>query len=67
MRVATAFTLLRPFMPDALEANATDGDWLCGAGDGPELSLSPKWHQPLMDALVRLPPLSPGDAVFYHT
>ncbi|CAM9431399.1 unnamed protein product [Ectocarpus sp. 12 AP-2014] len=67
MRVATAFTLLRPFMADALEANATDGDWLCGAGDGPELSLSPKWHQPIMDALVRLPPLSPGDAVFYHT
>ncbi|CAN0067977.1 unnamed protein product [Scytosiphon promiscuus] len=67
MRVATAFMLLRPFMPDALEASAAGTDWLCGAGDGPELTLSPKWHQPIMDALVRLPPLSPGDAVFYHT
>lgn len=26
-----------------------------------------RWHRPIMDALVRLPPLSPGDAVFYHT
>lgn len=26
-----------------------------------------RWHQPILDALVRLPPLSPGDAVFYHT
>lgn len=42
MRVATAFMLLRPFMPDALEANAAGTDWLCGAGDGPELSLLPK-------------------------
>eukprot|EP00752_Nemacystus_decipiens_P011248 g9996.t1 len=67
MRVATAFALLRPFMPDALEASATERDWLCGAGEGPELPLSPKWHQPILDALVRLPPLSPGDAVFYHT
>lgn len=29
--------------------------------------LNTRWHQPIMDALVRLPPLSPGDAVFYHT
>lgn len=42
MRVATAFTLLRPFMPDALEANAAERDWLCGAGEGPEMPLSPK-------------------------
>ena len=43
MRVATAFALLRPFMPDALEAaDAGERDWLCGAGEGPELPLSPK-------------------------
>lgn len=27
----------------------------------------PRWHEPILDALVRLPPLSPGDAVFWHT
>lgn len=43
MRVATAFTLLRPFMPDALDADPTEREnWLCGAGEGPELALSPK-------------------------
>ncbi|CAM9539126.1 unnamed protein product [Choristocarpus tenellus] len=26
-----------------------------------------RWHQPLLNALVQLPPLSPGDAVFWHT
>lgn len=42
MKVATAFTLLRPFMADAFEADAGDADWLCGAGQGQELPLSPR-------------------------
>ena len=47
MRVATAFMLLRPFMPDVLEAMTNEemqgrGQWLCGAGEGPELVLTPK-------------------------
>ncbi|CAM9882784.1 unnamed protein product, partial [Laminaria digitata] len=67
MKVATAFTLLRPFMEDAFQAEEGDAGWLCGAGQGQELPLSPKWHQPILDALVRLPPLLPGDAVFWHS
>ncbi|CAM9343283.1 unnamed protein product, partial [Discosporangium mesarthrocarpum] len=62
MRVATAFMLLRPFMDDVSQEEG-----LLGFGDGPEVVLDARWHQPLLDALVRLPPLSPGDAVFWHT
>ncbi|CAM9487344.1 unnamed protein product, partial [Phaeothamnion confervicola] len=59
MRVATAFMMLRPFIGD-------DADGMCGASTGPVLKLRDRWHAPLADALVRIPPLSPGDAVFWH-
>lgn len=44
MRVATAYTLLRPFTSEALESvdGPGDEDWLCGAGSGKELALTTK-------------------------
>jgi hypothetical protein len=60
MRVATAYMLLRPFLPDVPD------DSMCGATEGSPLPVTEEWHAPLLNALVRLPPLSPGDAVFWH-
>lgn len=57
---AMAYVVLR-----ALQDDVPDDD-LCGAQPGRALSVLPAWHAPLLAALVPIPPMEPGDAVFWH-
>jgi hypothetical protein len=52
--------LLRALQPDVPE-----GD-LCGAQAGRALGAHPQWHAPLLDALVPIPEVQPGDTVWWH-
>jgi hypothetical protein len=52
--------LLRALQPDVPE-----GD-LCGARPGRALGAHPQWHAPLLDALVPIPEVQPGDTVWWH-
>jgi hypothetical protein len=56
-----AYVLLR-----ALQNDVDEGD-LCGAAPGRALGVSPEWHPDLLPALVSIPEVMPGDAVFWHT
>ncbi|MCA3922483.1 DUF1479 domain-containing protein, partial [Burkholderia sp.] len=57
---AMAYVVLR-----ALQDDVADDD-LCGARPGRALSIRPEWHALLLDALVPIPHMEPGDAVFWH-
>ncbi|WP_321897868.1 DUF1479 domain-containing protein [Paraburkholderia heleia] len=57
---AMAYVLLRALQDDVAE------DDLCGAQPGRGLPISPEWHAPLCDALISIPPMQAGDAVFWH-
>ncbi|AOJ65462.1 hypothetical protein WJ32_23565 [Burkholderia ubonensis] len=57
---AMAYVVLR-----ALQDDVADDD-LCGARPGRALSILSEWHAPLLDALVPIPHMEPGDAVFWH-
>jgi hypothetical protein len=57
---AMVYVLLR-----ALQDDVPD-DSLCGARPARALSILPEWHAPLLDALVPIPAMQPGDAVFWH-
>jgi hypothetical protein len=52
--------LLRALQPDVPE-----GD-LCGAQAGRALGAHAQWHAPLLDALVPIPEVQPGDTVWWH-
>ena len=56
-----AYVLLRALQDDVDEAD------LCGAAPGRALGVSPEWHPELTAALVSIPEVMPGDAVFWHT
>ncbi|MEO0637723.1 MAG: YbiU family protein [Pseudomonadota bacterium] len=56
-----AYILLRALQDDVA------ADDLCGAVPGRALSVSPEWHQPLLDGLVSIPQVEPGDTVWWHT
>jgi hypothetical protein len=56
-----AYMLLR-----ALQDDVPDTD-LCGAMPGRALSVQPRWHAPLLEALTSIPMMEPGDAVFWHS
>ncbi|MEO1745678.1 MAG: YbiU family protein, partial [Pseudomonadota bacterium] len=56
-----AYILLR-----ALQDDVPDDD-LCGAEPGRALSVTPQWHQELLDGLVSIPLVGPGDTVWWHT
>ncbi|WP_323119805.1 DUF1479 domain-containing protein [Burkholderia alba] len=58
---AMAYVVLR-----ALQDDVPDDD-LCGARPARALSILPEWHALLLDALVPIPPMQPGDAVFWHS
>lgn len=55
------YLLLRALQDDVPE------DDLCGAQPGRALSVHPRWHSLLLDALTPVPLMEPGDAVFWHT
>lgn len=53
--------LLRALQPDVPE-----GD-LCGAQPGRALGALPQWHAPLLEGLVSIPQVEPGDTVWWHS
>lgn len=55
-----AWMILRALQPDVPE-----GD-LCGAQPGRALGASRQWHADLLDALVPIPRVEPGDTVWWH-
>ena len=54
------YMILRALQPDVPE-----GD-LCGAQPGRALGASMQWHAPLLEALVPIPRVVPGDTVWWH-
>jgi hypothetical protein len=57
---AIVYLLLRPLLADVPE------DVFCGAEPGRALSISADWHPVLMPALSPIPPVEPGDTVWWH-
>ena len=57
----TPWMLLRALQPDVPE-----GD-LCGAQPGRALGASAQWHQTLLDGLVSIPQMEPGDTIWWHS
>jgi Protein of unknown function (DUF1479) len=57
----TPWMLLR-----ALQDDVPEGD-LCGAQPGRALGASPQWHAPLLEGLVSIPQMEPGDTIFWHS
>lgn len=49
----------------ALQPDVPDGD-LCGAQPGRALGASPQWHPELLEGLVSIPEVGPGDTVWWH-
>ena len=50
----------------ALQSDVPEGD-LCGAQPGRALGASRQWHAPVLDALVSIPQVEPGDTVWWHS
>ena len=50
----------------ALQADVPDGE-LCGALPGRALSASSQWHNDLLEALVSIPQMEPGDTIWWHS
>jgi hypothetical protein len=57
---AVAYVLLRPLLADVPD------DALCGAQAGRALGLLDEWHAPLRAGFVSIPPMYPGDTVWWH-
>lgn len=55
-----SYLLLRALQDDVPE------DELCGASPGRALSVDPRWHGPLLEALTPIPDLEPGDTIWWH-
>ncbi|MEM1287480.1 MAG: YbiU family protein [Pseudomonadota bacterium] len=49
----------------ALQDDVPDDD-LCGAAPGRALSCSPDWHAEMLEGLVSIPLVEPGDTVWWH-
>jgi hypothetical protein len=56
-----SYVLLRALQGDVAE------DDLCGAAPGRALGVSPEWHPDLVEGMVSIPEVQPGDTVFWHT
>jgi hypothetical protein len=50
----------------ALQPDVPEGD-LCGAQPGRALSASSQWHPDLLEALVSIPQMEPGDTIWWHS
>ncbi|MGI9354488.1 MAG: YbiU family protein [Rhizobiaceae bacterium] len=53
------------FLMRALQDDVPADD-LCGATPGRALSADPKWHGDVLDGLVSIPLVEPGDTVWWH-
>lgn len=60
VREATAYLMLRPFMED-VPPNS-----FCGANPGRTQDLYPEFHQEIIEGLVPIPDVKPGDSVWWH-
>ena len=60
LKEAIAYFLLRPFAPDV------PSDLFPGTFPSSPLHVTEKWHRPLYEALVSIPPIGPGDTVWWH-
>ena len=58
---AMVYILLRALQDDIAE------DDLCGAMPGRALSIKAEYHAPLFQSLCSIPPMQPGDTVFWHS
>lgn len=59
-------TLAMPYMLlRAIQDDVPDND-LCGAEPGRALTVSAKWHPLLLEGLVSIPKMQPGDTVWWH-
>lgn len=58
--LAMPYMLLRALQDDVPE------DDLCGAAPGRALTVSAKWHPLLLEGLVSIPKVHPGDTVWWH-
>jgi len=55
-----AYILLRALQDDVPETE------LCGAQPGRALSVNEKYHSLMLEAISSIPPMQPGDTVFWH-
>ena len=55
-----AYTLLRSLMPDV------PADQFCLAQPGRALGVDETWHADLIDGMVSIPRVEPGDTVWWH-
>jgi hypothetical protein len=55
-----AYFLLRALQDDVAQ------DDLCGAMPGRALGASPEWHSDLLEGLISIPTVAPGDTVWWH-
>ena len=53
------------FLLRALQDDIAGND-LCGATPGRALSADPTWHAEILDGLVSIPTVNPGDTVWWH-
>ncbi|MDD1782980.1 DUF1479 domain-containing protein [Enterovibrio sp. ZSDZ35] len=58
--LAMPYMLLRAIQDDVPE------DDLCGAAPGRALTVSAQWHPLLLEGLVSIPKMQPGDTVWWH-
>jgi Gig2-like len=61
LREALAYVLLRPLVGDESHTPT-----FCGTGLGVSQSVTAECHQPLIEALVTIPRVEPGDFVVWH-
>ena len=61
VKETSSYMLLRPFLEDV-----GDDDPLCGAFFGKQHQFPPKWHLPILEGLITIPKVDPGDTVWWH-
>ena len=61
LKEATAYWMLRPFGQD-VPSEEFPGCF----PSRPQMTMSENWHKPLLDHLIKLPLLNPGDTVWWH-
>ncbi|ODM95117.1 hypothetical protein Ocin01_11564 [Orchesella cincta] len=61
IKLSTAYLILRPLLEDLVETTN-----MAGAKQGVQQHILPEFHQPLIDAVVSIPQVNPGDCVFWH-
>ena len=60
LKEATAQMMLRPFLDDVPRED------FCGAVPGMAHDVTRRWHERLADAVISIPPMAPGDTVWWH-